>query len=153
MNILRKGNMSSVKCRVQESVRGSRDKRRMLSRQIVGNITQGVLIHERVEGGRGAVAMGGALRCPILHRLSVRRASTVYTNEQTELTESGEVGYSLQFSSSELSPQSFWLSHLQWSGMQLLFSQWNSWGPQVFSSFSSGANKHEDENCFKEHEY
>lgn len=56
---------------------------------------------------------------------------------------------SLQFSSSELSPQSFWLSHLQWSGMQLLFSQRNSWGPQVFSSFSSATNKHTDENGFK----
>lgn len=55
----------------------------------------------------------------------------------------------LQFSSSELSPQSFWLSHLQWSGMQLLFSQRNSWGPQVFSSFSSATNKHTDENDFK----
>lgn len=39
----------------------------------------------------------------------------------------GEAGrHSLQLSSSELSPQSFWLSHLQWSGMQLLFSQRNS---------------------------
>lgn len=56
---------------------------------------------------------------------------------------------SLQFSSSELSPQSFWLSHLQWSGMQLLFSQRNSWGPQVFSSFSSTTNKHTEENGFK----
>lgn len=42
--------------------------------------------------------------------------------------------YLLQFSSSELSPQSFWLSHLQWSGIQLLFLHWNSWGPQVFLS-------------------
>lgn len=42
--------------------------------------------------------------------------------------------YLLQFSSSELSPQSFWLSHLQWSGIQLLFLHWYSWGPQVFLS-------------------
>lgn len=40
----------------------------------------------------------------------------------------------LQFSSSELSLQSFWLSHRQWSGIQLLFLHWNSWGPQVFLS-------------------
>ena len=52
-------------------------------------------------------------------------------------------GHSLQFCSSELSPQSFWLSQRQWSGMQLLFSQRNSWGPQVFSSSSGrGANNH-----------
>lgn len=44
------------------------------------------------------------------------------------------ISYLLQFSSSELSPQSFWLSHLQWSGIQLLFLHWNSWGPQVFLS-------------------
>lgn len=42
--------------------------------------------------------------------------------------------YLLQFSSSELSLQSFWLSHRQWSGIQLLFLHWNSWGPQVFLS-------------------
>lgn len=76
------------------------------------------------------VVVGGALRClqssPIVHCLSESRTSTVYINEQTELTESEGVRYLRQFSSSELSPQSFWLSHLQWSGMQLLFSQRNS---------------------------
>lgn len=69
----------------------------------------------------------------------VRSINSVYKHvNRANSTWSCQV-YSLQFSSSEPSPQSFWLSHLQWSGMQLLFSQRNSWGPQVFSSFSSGA--------------
>lgn len=97
------------------------------------------------KGGREGGTLGCLQRSPFLHCLSAcKNINGVYKRSRWAAREWG-VRYSLQFPSSELSPQSFWLSHLQWSGMQLLFSQRNSWGPQVFSSFSSGANKHEDE--------
>ena len=75
-------------------------------------------------------------RLQILASTSAFSMSSACVSYQTALKVGKEaLFYSLQFCSSELSPQSFWLSHLQWSGIQLLFSQRNSWGPQVFSSF------------------